>query len=951
MFIPVYAPRFPLDRLLAPFLKRHAPAALISAAELLSQPPRPDLPLWVDSGGYAAFDPRSRVVEEGGMGVLVFPDGQRLSPQDLHTLQSTHAQVGFTLDFPGGEGAEKERRLALSYANARFAFSQPRAFQLYASVQPDADLAAYLVLKPDGVALGGLAPYSRDLEKLKGAVCAARAVMPAGMPLHVFGIGRPESIQVVLEAGATSVDSSAPQRQAASAKGVPGPSPAERVRVAVQALKERVDTTPAPVPTQILTPVGEHPSRHALEHGFATEAASALITWPTASGKTYAARQAAQHVLDRGQKVIILVPLKALAAEIAQDWQAEVTGIVEAYTSDRRSRTPLHRADVIVMTPERLDLLTRSGERHRKVLSEVGLLIADEFHLIRDPHRGARLDGALTKFRLLNPTARVLLMTATCGNPAVVQDWLGGHHYHSDVRPVPLHWESVTVKHAKDKRAHLQHILQVDPKPTLIFVHSRTRAAELGQALPNAAAHHAGLTPEERQETEARYRAGEIRHLVCTPTLEMGLNLPAKRVVLHDLTLYSPDTVNPFVPLGVNAARQRAGRAGRQGEAGEVVVLGTKKEEPERYEVAPLEPLQSPLLWPEHYPDFLLGAIDGRLATTKESLTRLSGETFAVATRSAADPEAEITELLTLGALEEMDGQLRVTTLGRLASRHLLPVRTVLKAQDLPEDPTAFDVLLLAASCLERPLQAKDEFLDTLFETLDQTSSRILDSGEERDFKPGTATTALVVLDACEDGDREAAQTAQFYPPEVTQAREALGRIVTAWHEFRPEILKLQLVRVMLSAGVGLEASTLALLPGIGGQTARKLAREGILHAEDLAQSAPGDLSVAGIREARAARLIEAAQGLIKGWDTDPTREPPPGERELLMPVHHPDPMRLARARTLTVTTEGAGFRVTGGQSPHVVQDGVCDCPDQLRHRDCKHVLAVKLWRGELKGS
>ena len=508
---------------------------------------------------------------------------------------------------------------------------------------------------------------------------------------------------------------------------------------------------------------------------------------------------------------MILVPLKALAQEIGQDWGAGLPGYaVHAYTSDQFSRKPFMQADVLVMTPERLDLITRAWGRHHRWLARVGLLIVDEFHLIADPARGGRVDASLTKFTLLNPTARILAMTATCGNMDEVKSWMHADHYHALERPVPLHWNTITVKTAAQKQPELLHVLQAEPKSTLIFVHSRTRCVELAAKFPNAEAHHAGLNREQRQAVEARFREGVTTTLVCTPTLEMGVNLPCARVVLYDLTLadYTWGTTS-FRPLSVNAAWQRAGRAGRAGQSGEVLVLGTRKEDPESYEHAPLEPLVSPLLWEEQLLDFLLGAVDGGFAINLGSLARLVCRTFAGFRRQVSldFAQEEIKYLITLGALQEEAGRLNVTPLGRTASRHMLRVESVLAVTSLPEDPTALDILLVAARELQGRPRVSDELIDLVLAGLQITPSRLLDAHQI--FESGVPTAALIALDACTDGDLAAAQAFDLFENQVRGWRESLARIVAAWVEYRPKLLKLRLVQVMLAAGVGLEASSL----------------------------------------------------------------------------------------------------------------------------------------------
>ncbi len=243
-FIPVLTHRFPLDALLTPYVERYAPAALISAAELRAAPgaPLPALPLMIDSGGYQALDAHATVVDTGPFAALHVPGAVPLTPLDVYDLQrSARAAVCFTLDFPSPATAttdERVRRLHLGERNALWALSQIRPGTLYASVQPGQDLTAVLAARPDGIALGGLAPHSADRDRLRHEIRTVRAQLPAGLPLHVFGLGHPDSIHAALSAGATTVDSSSPQRMAASGRAwtgevIPDAAPHERLRLAV----------------------------------------------------------------------------------------------------------------------------------------------------------------------------------------------------------------------------------------------------------------------------------------------------------------------------------------------------------------------------------------------------------------------------------------------------------------------------------------------------------------------------------------------------------------------------------------------------------------------------------------------------------------------------------------------------------------------------------------------
>lgn len=230
-FIPALSPAFPLDQLLLPHTGPGP--VLVSVAGLLHSRFPPIKRLWLDSGGFAAFDPRWTLEEVGGLGRLRQGDDV-LSPELVLALaEELAAEVEFTLDFPGKRDAPE--RLRLSEANALWRLSQPRTRPVYAAVQPGQDLTRILAAKPDGIGLGGLVPFVQQPDRLRAEVCRVRAMTK--LPIHVFGLAQAQALQVIREAGATSCDSSSPQRRAISGYGPnlhwPRPSLPEQLHLAL----------------------------------------------------------------------------------------------------------------------------------------------------------------------------------------------------------------------------------------------------------------------------------------------------------------------------------------------------------------------------------------------------------------------------------------------------------------------------------------------------------------------------------------------------------------------------------------------------------------------------------------------------------------------------------------------------------------------------------------------
>ena len=166
-----------------------------------------------------------------------------------------------------------------------------------------------------------------------------------------------------------------------------------------------------------------------LEHGLLTSGFSCVLQMPTGSGKTWLASQAITDVLQNGGRAVYLTPLRALAEELSSRWSVELDDhAVGVFTGDYGKDgspfpLPFQEARLLVMTPERLDVCTRNWRSHWTWLPEVDLIVVDEIHLLGDPARGARLEGALSRFRRLNPFCRFLGLSATL---EIVANWQTG---------------------------------------------------------------------------------------------------------------------------------------------------------------------------------------------------------------------------------------------------------------------------------------------------------------------------------------------------------------------------------------------------------------------------------------------------------------------------------------------------------------------------------------------
>lgn len=254
MPVTTFGDKYPLDDLVRPYLPRMASAVMVSyhyARQMKEGAVQ--LPLMVDSGGFASLFGDARVVSSGGLGMVEIGRGgdkESLHPRDVLDLQEKIADVAFTLDFPippGTNGVEARRRLGLTIANAHWALDNRRRkdLPLFACVQawdvPSARecARAYVGAPFEGVAIGGLVPRAHDLSKVLRIVEAVREEIGDRL-LHVFGLGKPESADALYRAGVDSVDSSSYVQLAADGRlwGNPGyrikdPSPTDRLHLAL----------------------------------------------------------------------------------------------------------------------------------------------------------------------------------------------------------------------------------------------------------------------------------------------------------------------------------------------------------------------------------------------------------------------------------------------------------------------------------------------------------------------------------------------------------------------------------------------------------------------------------------------------------------------------------------------------------------------------------------------
>jgi ATP-dependent Lhr-like helicase len=312
---------------------------------------------------------------------------------------------------------------------------------------------------------------------------------------------------------------------------------------------------------------------------------SALLIAPTGGGKTLAGFLPSLIELaerpppntPRGVHTLYLSPLKALAVDVERNLIAPIAEMglkvsAESRTGDtgvaRRQRQRTNPPDILLTTPEQLALFC-AWDGARRYFEDLSCVIIDEVHSLWPSKRGDLLALGLARLQQFAPNMRRVGLSATVDDPDLIREWLGaGGPQDVDLvlgaggtRPevdvlisegkVP--WAGHTAQHAMED---VYEVIKQN-KTTLIFVNTRFQAEFAFQELWRLnedslpiALHHGSLAAEQRRRVEAAMTKGELRAVVCTSTLDLGIDW-------GDVDL----VIQLAAPKGASRMVQRIGRA------------------------------------------------------------------------------------------------------------------------------------------------------------------------------------------------------------------------------------------------------------------------------------------------------------------------------------------------------------------------------------------------------
>jgi ATP-dependent Lhr-like helicase len=322
-----------------------------------------------------------------------------------------------------------------------------------------------------------------------------------------------------------------------------------------------------------------------------------LISAPTGSGKTLAAflmaidslvRQAREGELPNQVEVLYVSPLKALSNDVHKNLEVPLAGIAELAREEGVALAPIRTAvrtgdtpaaerqrmgkeapHILVTTPESLYILL-TAERSRKMLRSVKTLIVDEIHAVADDKRGSHLALSIARLEaLVDGPLQKIGLSATVSPIEEVARFLSdkariiqvGHRRAMDLA-VEVPRDELSAVASTEMWGEIYDrvaALAGENRTTLVFVNTRRLAERvahhLGERLGENAVlpHHGSLSRRLRLEAEQRLKNGELKAVVATASLELGIDIGSVDLVCQIGS-----------PRAIAVALQRIGRAGHR---------------------------------------------------------------------------------------------------------------------------------------------------------------------------------------------------------------------------------------------------------------------------------------------------------------------------------------------------------------------------------------------------
>lgn len=310
--------------------------------------------------------------------------------------------------------------------------------------------------------------------------------------------------------------------------------------------------------------------------------ASALLIAPTGAGKTLAGfLPTLDDLIDNpmaGLHTLYISPLKALAVDVARNLTNPIADMglgitVETRTGDtpaaRRQRQRFDPPHILLTTPEQLALLLSHADAAR-LFGSLRRIVLDELHALVTSKRGELLSLGIARLAQLAPNLRITALSATVARPDLLRDWIAAPLPEADTQLLTASGGAapdLSILESEDRVPWSGHSAAYavpalyeaikQHKTTLLFVNTRSQAEMLFQNLwahnednLAIALHHGSLSVEQRRKVESAMVAGRLQAVVCTSTLDLGIDW-------GDVDL----VVQVGAPKGSSRMLQRIGRA------------------------------------------------------------------------------------------------------------------------------------------------------------------------------------------------------------------------------------------------------------------------------------------------------------------------------------------------------------------------------------------------------
>lgn len=321
---------------------------------------------------------------------------------------------------------------------------------------------------------------------------------------------------------------------------------------------------------------------------FVLKGKNVLLVAPTGSGKTEAVllplfSKILEKPKRQGISVLYITPLRALNRDMIKRlsyWALKLNLSIQVRHGDTetkiRRKQAIQPPDILVTTPETLQAIL-PGSRMQKHLSHIRCIIIDEVHKLAASKRGTQLSVGLERLAgLAGRNFQRIGLSATIESPGKAAKFVAGNGRPIEVldislpkgymytveypTPIDVDYDSAQkLRTAPEAAARIRHMLDLVRKhtSTLIFVNSRTNAEMLGHRFSlltdDIAVHHGSLSKEERMRIEDEFKANTLKAIVCTSTMELGVDIGQVDLVIQYLS-----------PRQVGSLIQRVGRSGHR---------------------------------------------------------------------------------------------------------------------------------------------------------------------------------------------------------------------------------------------------------------------------------------------------------------------------------------------------------------------------------------------------